>query len=583
MKINKIKYSSFLVCALLAGSVSSCKRIEIEPREFITEDKLFDVTDKNGRYLERYYYNIYTYLPNGFNRVDGDFLDAATNDAVPSRNDAAIERFTNGSLSDINNPDSYWSQSYSGIRHVNNLLANVDKVPLAETIKAPMKAEVRFIRAMLYFELMKRYGGVPLVGDKVFTLNDDMELPRNTFEEVVNYITSECDAIKPNLLNDNIVSTAVGKVTKGAAYALKCRTLLYAASPLFNGGAITGYKNGAELKSAGITGYPNADNTRWNKVIQEAESFITNSTYFALPTSNNPQFSSIFITSQSSDIILSKGNAQSSNLENDNAPVGYINANTRGRGRTSPTQDFVDAFPLASGAPATPLTGPTNTDPYAGRDARLAATVFYNGSPWLNRSGGVQTFEGGLDKPNNASTSLVQTKTGYYLRKFLGNFNTSTAYGNVLHNFILFRTSEIYLNYAEALNEVGSRTEEAVTQLGKVRRRAGIPAGADLRYGIPANISQAALRDLIRNERRIELAFEEHRFFDLRRWKIANTVLNGPVYGVKITRNGTINTYERVQVGTLSFRDRDYLLPIPFSEIIKNKNIKQNPGWSEFK
>ena len=224
-------------------------------------------------------------------------------------------------------------------------------------------------------------------------------------------------------------------------------------------------------------------------------------------------------------------------------------------------------------------SGYNPADPYTGRDARFGATVFYNNGTnaaanWLGRT--VETFEGGRDKPNNSS---IQTKTGYYLRKFMGINTTATSYATQTHNFIHFRYAEILLNYAEALNEVG-RVEDAVAQVKLIRARAGITAGANTRYGIAAGITQAQMRDLIRNERRVELAFEEHRFWDVRRWKTAPQELNGPVFGMKITKNanGTF-TYEKVQVGTLVFNEKLYLMPIPYDEITKNTNLEQNPGW----
>ncbi len=172
----------------------------------------------------------------------------------------------------------------------------------------------------------------------------------------------------------------------------------------------------------------------------------------------------------------------------------------------------------------------------------------------------------------------MQTKTGYYLRKFLGNFPTGSTYSNQSHNFPIFRYAETLLNYAEALNEVG-RVEDAVTQIGLIRRRAGITAGTNNRYGIKAGITQAEMREVVRNERRIELAFEEHRFWDLRRWKTAAVDLAGPVYGVKITSSGSTLTYQKVLVGTLQFDQKLYHMPIPYDEVIKNTALIQNEGW----
>lgn len=564
---------------MLMWVLPSCQKDpEIEPRELVTEELIWDKTDVNAFYARQFLNSIYTFLPSGFNRVGGDFLDAATKDAVPSRIGTQVENYTNGRISVIQNPDPYWGNSYAGIRQANILLANIDSIPAPTTLEVTRnkayKAEARFIRAFLYFELLKRYGGVPLIGDKIFSLKDNLELPRNTFEELVNYITSECDAIKTDLLAEaSIADGDLGRIPRGAAIALKCRVYLYAASPLFNGGATAGL-----LKTRGIIGYPTADPARWQKVADAAEELI-NLRYYALQAS----FNNAFIVRKNTETILAKQTAQDFTLETNNAPVGFTPNGTQSGGRTSPTQNFVDAFAMRNGLAITdPASGYNPANPYAGRDLRFGATVFYNklttsssdSSRWLNRD--VETFEGGRDKPNNSS---IQTKTGYYLRKFLGNFGASQTYSNQSHNFPYFRYAGILLNYAEALNEL-NQVEKAVDQIKLIRARAGITSGANTRYGINTGISQVEMRELIRNERRIELAFEEHRFWDVRRWKIADQELNGPLFGMRITKTGTNTfTYEKVQVSTMVFSERLYLMPIPYDETIKNSSLEQNPGW----
>jgi hypothetical protein len=189
----------------------------------------------------------------------------------------------------------------------------------------------------------------------------------------------------------------------------------------------------------------------------------------------------------------------------------------------------------------------------------------------------VETHMGGLDRPNNPAITPIQTRTGYYLRKFLGNFATATAFSSQSHNFPLFRYAEIILNHAEALNEL-NQVEAAVTQIKLLRSRAGIAAGANTRYGIKTGIDQIEMRELIRNERRIELAFEEHRFWDIRRWKIADQVLTTPLTGMRIT-NGTTPVYEVVPVATPVFQNRLYHMPIPYEETTRNSRLIQNEGW----
>jgi len=554
----------------------SCKNVQNEPRDLNTISLIFDPQDLNATLAQQFLNNIYNYLPTGFNRISGDFLDAASGDAVSTLSNTPISYYNNGLVSSTTNPDAYFSNSYNGIRQVNIFLANIDVVPVPATNLTrtiTWKAEARFIRAFLYFELLKRYGGVPLEGDKIFSLDDNLQLPRNTYADCVTYIVTECDAIKAQLNLEPISSTNLGRIPRGAAIALKNRVYLYAASPLFNGGGIEG---DASLKA--LTGYPTADPTRWQNVISSAEELIALNAY-SLVQSGTSGYVNIFFQKQNAEVILAKQQVNDFALETAEAPVGYAVNNVQSQGRTSPTQDFVDAFPMLNGLAITdPASGYNPAAPYTNRDPRLNASVFYNGSLWLNRAGGVQTFDGGLDRPN--LPSVTQTRTGYYLRKFLADNSTSSSYSSQSHNFVYFRYAEIILNYAEALNEVG-RTEDAVAQLILIRKRAGLQAGTSGRYGIPVGISQTDLRTLIQQyDRRIELSFEEHRFWDLRRWKIANTELNKTLHGMQITKNtnGTF-TYQVVPVTTIVFQDKLYHMPIPYNETVTDANLKQNFGW----
>lgn len=587
MKLRNIIFKSAL-CGLLLVMLftNSCKKIETVPKDWFGSDLVFDTLDRLGTVAAFNLNDLYNYIPGGFNRIGGDFLDAASGDAIPSRNNTLVEYYTNRRVSVVSNPDPYWANSYAGIRRTNIFMQNINKVPIVETDQTTItnakltrqywRAEARFIRVLMYFELLKRYGGVPLIGDKIFTLDDNLQIPRNTFEQVVNYIVSECDVVKDSLRKEAIADGDWGRVPRGAAIALKCRVLLYAASPLYNGGGIE-----TDPVKKALGGYVSYDANRWNAVIAAAEE-LRNLNYYKLNDAGTPNFfAATFTTKKNAEIILAKQSANSTNLENSQAPVGFAGTATS-QGLTSPTQNLVDAFPMLNGQQPFNADGTINvasgysaTAPYTNRDPRLDVTVFRNGYSWLGRT--VETFEGGRDKPNT-STTAVQTKTGYYLRKFLGNFPTGSTYSNQSHNFPLFRYAETLLNYAEALNEVG-RVEDAVTQIGLIRKRAGITAGANSRYGIRVSITQDEMRQLIRNERRIELAFEEHRFWDIRRWKTGAVDLATPVYGMRITSSGSTFTYQKVQVGTLLFDQKLYHMPIPYDEMIKNLALIQNEGW----
>ncbi len=557
---------------LFVTAFSSCEKYETQPKDWFTSALTFDSLDQNGVVAGYDLNNIYNYVPDGFNRIDGDFLDDAAGDALPSRYNTSVETFLNGTVTAINTPDPYWANSYYGIRRANIFLASIGKVPIAAITKQYYKSEARFLRALFYWELLKRYGGVPLLGDKVYGLDENIQLPRNTFAETVDYIVNECTAVKDSMRTDPVSTSDWGRASKGAAVALKCRVLLYAASPLFNGGGVE-----TDPVKRALTGYPTADPTRWQKVADACTEFNALGTYYKLVTSGTPTaFSSVFINKMNTEIIFAKQVANGTGLENSQSPVGFLPSNVRSQGLTSPVQNFVDAFPMLNGMDINEAgSGYNAAAPYANRDPRLDANVFRHGSQWLGRT--VKTAEDSIDKPNNFSISTVQTRTGYYLKKFLGNFATGSAYSSQSHNFPLFRYNEIILNYAEALNELG-QVENAVTQIKLLRARAGITAGATSRYGIKTGITQTEMRALIQNERRIELAFEEHRFWDIRRWKIANQVMTTPLTGMKII-DGAVPSYQVITVKTPVFSNRMYHMPVPFDEINKNPNLIQNEGW----
>lgn len=549
--MKQFKYIALLVLGITV--LGSCKKYEKLPAEAITEDYVYDTLDVNGIYAQLVVNNIYSHLNRGFNRIDGVVLDAASDDAIPSELGNDIEVLSKGRLTATNNVDDNWAAGYNCIRKVNHFLSRQSRVPRDPLTKQFWRAEVRFIRAFTYFEMIKRYGGVPLIMDKVIGLDEKIDYKRNTFNECVDYIVKECDLIKDSLRKETSTvefpTTEWGKVTRSAALALKSRVLLYAASALNN---------------------PTNDIAKWQAAAAAAKDLM-NLNYHSL----NASFVGTFVTRSNREIILAYQRSLTNDLETFNAPVGFGAPNIS-YGFVSPTQELVDSFPMRTGASIfSSGSGYDPLNPYLNRDPRFYFTVFHNGSKWLNRD--VETFEGGKDKPGGL---LTQTRTGYYMRKFLADFSTSTAFSSQTHNFPIFRYAEILLNYAEAMNEAGNQTE-AYTQLRALRARAGITAGTGNTFGIPNGLSQVQMREFIRAERRIELAFEEHRFWDIRRWKIAEQVMNKDVMAMKITKtSATTFTYERVKADRVSFSaSRMYYYPIPFNEVLANPGLVQNTGY----
>ncbi|RQO70556.1 RagB/SusD family nutrient uptake outer membrane protein [Pedobacter sp. KBW06] len=534
--------------SLLAIIASCSKSQEKEPLERIGEDLVFDNIDKNADYAKQFLNGTYSQLPDGYNRVIGNFLDVGTDDAVSSEDGSPVEGYRTGLVSGQNVPDNQWARNYAGIRRANMFLSKIDIVPTTPELKIQWKAEARFLRAYFYFELVKRWGGVPLIGDKIFGLNDNVNLKRNTADECYDYVLSEIEAVKDLLLPAVVADQNIGRANKGAALALKSRILLYRASPLSN---------------------PGGDLQRWQAAADAAKDLMQLGNY-----SLGTDFIALFNATKNTEIIFMKEQSQNQTVETNNGPIGY----TIGNGTTSPTQNLVDAFPMKNGKmPTETGSGYDAANPYAGRDPRFAATIMFNTTKWLNRP--VETFNGGLDRPGG---SRVQTKTGYYLRKFMGKFESSGVYSNQSHHVMLFRYAEILLNYAEAVNEVNGPVAEVMNAITAIRKRAGITAGTDARYGIAAGITKDQMRSLIRNERRVEMAFEEQRFWDIRRWKIAEQVLNAPLKGVNIVKNadGTFN-YTILDIAPAVFdASKNYLFPIPYSEIQTNPNMTQNPGYT---
>ncbi|WP_448698333.1 RagB/SusD family nutrient uptake outer membrane protein [Mucilaginibacter sp. AW1-3] len=565
--MKNYKYSILLLPLIIALFGSCVKSLETEPLEQVTSQYLWDPTDSLGTNAGYFLNQIYSTLPNGYARIGGDFLDAATDDAVSSNDGTTIATFTNGGYSALNNPDDSWKANYASIRMCNEFLQNFSKVHLLKSLALQgqyYRAENRFLRAMFYFELIKRYGGVPLVGDKVFTIDDNLNLPRNTFDDCVNYVASECDAVKDSLRADPVAAGDYGRITKAVALTLKAKILLYAASPLNN---------------------PTNDIARWRKAKNAAADIIRQGVF-----SLEPVYANVFLGRKNNEVILAYQRAVTTDLETLNSPVGYTSGTTPSKGRTSPTEELVEAFTTTKGLPITAdvktVTNPTGYDaanPYLNRDPRLSLTVFYNGMNWLGRA--VQTYNGGLDRPDN---SLTQTKTGYYMRKFLGDFSTGTAYSNQSHNFPIFRYADVLLMFAEAKNETdgpgtgAAATDSVYTYLRAIRARAGILAGAAPNlYGLANGMSVSAMRDAIRAERRVEMAFEEQRYWDLRRWNIAATVYNQPLHGIRIAKNGTILSYsvEQLNIPFQFVAPRMYRYAIPYSEMVKNTKLTQNPGY----
>lgn len=545
----------------IAFTLSSCNGfLDREEDSFIDRTATFDSYNRTKQYLTY----AYTLLPDGLNRFSREaMLASATDDAEFAIESAEIQQFNNGSWNALNNPDDVWNRYFSGISKCCTLLENTDHVNLdisrldpdkqveyANSLKdiRMWRAEARFLRAYFHFELLKRYGPIPIV-TSTLSINGNYEnTPRPTMKEVVDFIAKECDiaADTLELTPWRNVNDAFGRATKGAALALKSRLLLYAASPLY-----------VDFGDTNEANKP-ADVALWKSAADAAKAVIDLNQY-ELASSYADLFKNDF---QNKEYIFVRRYAANSDFEKSNFPVSF-----GGKGGTNPSQSLVDDYEMLDGTPFDWNDPAKAAQPFENRDARLGATILMNMAPFKGKK--VATYPEGAD----ASPNPNATKTGYYLRKFLNeDVNIQTGGSSSGHVVPLFRLAEIYLNYVEALNECDPTNPDIALYLNKVRNRASLPNVSAL--------SQEQMRTVIQHERRVELAFEEHRSWDVRRWKIASSTLGTPLMGVQIERKPLGGyTYMPVKVEQRVFQPKMYWYPIPQSEVLKLKQWKQNNGW----
>ena len=560
-----------ILCVALLGWLSGCENLD---RELIT-----DLTEK--QVLKSYDFtlfritSLYTDIPAGYLQIDGAMAASATDEAEHTLETSNVQKFNNGSWNAIDTPENLWQNFYRGIRKANQFLASSDSVnldqyrldpaPSAQSVYQTRlsdikrwKYEARFLRAYFYFELVKRYGGVPLL-TKIYSVEDNFQdVKRNALAECIQYITSECDSAARNL-PITYSATDLGRATRGAALALKSRVLLYAASDLFNTpNWATGYSN-PELIS--LTGDRQA---RWKAASDAAKAVIDLAgTGYALH--NN--YRNLFITNSYTlpEVIFARRNGSSNDFERANYPIGY----DLGNSGTTPSQNLVDAYEMTNGTKFDWNNPAHAAAPYANRDPRLGLNILLNNTPYKGRN--VESWTGGRDGKGVVNA----TKTGYYLKKAV-NENLNLLLNNTsAYSWNLFRLAEIYLNYAEALNEASPGHADVKTYVDRVRTRAGVAMPA-----LPAGLSQVEMRERIRNERRVELAFEDHRGWDVRRWMQGPLYLGAPLRGIDITKNAAgAFTYTPIIVETRVFEPKMYLYPIPQGELNASKGLIQNPGW----
>lgn len=548
---SAVFYSLLLIFSLTM--ISSCIKnvLDTIPTSSFSDESVW----KDANLINAFIDNTYRVMPTGsspvashrFNLADDAFRGSGANNYIFEGNE------TPSQMGDLN----HWNNSQSGynywepITKCNLFFTHIDAAPVADSLKNRMIGEMKFFRAFAYFELVAYYGGVPLI-TKPFNLGDDFDVPRNTYDECMNFVITELDAAA-TLLPLIYPAENLGMITKGAALAAKSRALLYMASPLNN---------------------PTNSTTKWQAAADAAKAVIDLNLYSLYPNFKD-QF--LRVNSYNSEAIWSRSYNYSASPENFRGLelAFYPNGYGGWANDCSPLQNLVDEFEMVSGK--LPSDDPTYDpqNPYVNRDPRFYATILYDGAVFKGRE--VESWTpGGRDSREGASEAWNASQTGYSIRKFIDESITQPSNENQGNSpWIFFRYAEILINYAEAKYFLG---DEATCRqyINMVRSRPGVNMP-------PVTETGAALLTRLQHERQIEFCFEDQRWFDVRRWKIAPVQLNKLPKRMDIVKNLTtgVKTYTVNIMEQFKFiwYDKNYLAPIPQSEIDKNPLLVQNPGY----
>ncbi|TZF83223.1 RagB/SusD family nutrient uptake outer membrane protein [Pedobacter sp. BS3] len=585
-------FNKILVVSMSILMLTSCtKYLEKPESSDIKIDDIFSSAERTEQFLWTVYQTCSIFeFPyywasgeNGYYHYGATYtiVAAADDEADAYSNITGAEAFNKGNWS---SSDIYWYEfrsefCYKGIRNANLFIENIDKAPFSDKEKASMKAEAIFLRALMHFDLMQRLGGVAIVDKslKVTSAEDvpEVRIPRSTYEETVNFIVKSCDDAAKDLPN-SYPSKYRGRIVKGAALALKARTLLYAASPLFN--SAQSYVPVADPELRKMIGYTNYDPHRWQLAADASKAVLdwaaNESGWCKLYREKSnlvDRYEEIFINPSVNETILDAGFMGTST---NNYFVRFMTPGTVVYTGTDPinigvTLNFTKFYQKADGTDQTWDEQPGVNYPYSEYrrklkelEPRFQASVFYSGEEWARGTGTVYHFYEQHGKLLDAYNGVG------FLRKFVKGVRNGS---NPPPKWITFRLAEFYLNYAEALNEVNGDPNQITWAINEIRDRAGMPG-----YSYT---NQEDMRNKIHRERGVELAFEEHRYFDVRRWKIAGNegVMKGGMYGLRLV-GGSSPTYHLEKFEDRVWDDKMYLYPFRISEINLGY-IVQNPGW----
>lgn len=495
----------------------------------------------------------------GFGRGFEYSMSSSYTDESIYTNDDGSWAMQRGQISpdNLGSTASLWSRSYRSIRECNYALEVLSKINMSAGHKRLIEGELKFIRAFRYQDVIRNYGRAVLMSDKVTQLNDNLQddalFKRATLKESIDYVLTQLDAAAALLPTNNNSAWLLGRATKGAALALKSRLALYAASPLYNAGT-------------------------WADAATAAQAVISLNKYGIYTGGYN----NMFLVNETNEVIFERlftTNARHVCLEIANGPNGY-----NAWGGNTPLQNLVDDYQTTSGRAITETgSGYDPAKPYQNRDPRFGYTVIYDGANYRGRN--MEAFVPGGKDSKDGNSNWNTTKTGYYLKKFMNDaFPIDNPWDVAgLQPWIYMRYAEVLLNFAEASNEAygpdavpagASMSARQAVNMVRARPDVNMPA-------LASGLSQAQMRDAVRYERRVELAFEEHRYYDVRRWQIAPQVESKPAAGIIVTKTGSALTYApKVALDGKTFQNKQYWLPIPRAEILSSGGkLEQNPGY----
>ncbi len=586
------KYIYIVLLSIL--TLWSCEGLFTPAPEFLGDfDQFFD----NPDFAQKLLVNAYGDLPGYYNDTD-----YATDDAVTNQKTNSYLRMATGSWTSSSNPINLWTNAYGAIQNINLFLENIDEVVMAKDLEASdlfkirMKGEAYGLRAVFLYYLVRNHAGYTsdgqLLGVPIFKefqgADYDFNIPRATFEDCIKQIYADLDEAEKYLpmeydniaSSDDIPEKYRSVTTRVETYN---RVMGEYARQLFNGLIAQSFRVRASLLAASPAFQDDSNTTTWENAADNAAKIIDYNGGIKLDSKGHTYYTDVSVIDNLANGINPKEIIWRENLSKDNSSTeqNHFPPSLFGNGRMNPTQNLVDAFPMANGYPISDTNSKYDpTNPYAGRDPRLAHYIIYNGSV-----AGVSKTTIFTDKQKGTDDGLnimeeKSTRTGYYMKKRLRmdvNRNPSSIMGK--HHYTpRIRYTEMYLAYAEAANEAwgpegkGNNAYSAYEVIKAIRKRAGIGVGGSDPYLEECKMDKNKMRELIRNERRLELCFESFRFWDLRRWK---SNINEPARGVDI--NGT--AYEELVVEERRFHDYMFYGPIPQSEVLKFDNLIQNKGW----